>query len=76
MKINVKKTLNKNVVNKLTKLIKPNKKLPRKITVLICVSTFEGYGSLGAVHKVRHARGEVVREGVTVCDRGRGVKSM
>ena len=31
---------------------------------------------LGAVHKVRHARGEGVREGVTVCDRGRGVKSM
>ena len=32
---------------------------------------------LGAVHKVRHARGgEGFREGVTVCDRGRGVKSM
>ena len=33
-----------------------------------------GYGvSIGAVHKVRHARGgEVVREGVTVCDRGGG----
>ena len=25
-----------------------------------------------AVHKVRHARGEGVREVVTVCDRGRG----
>ena len=24
----------------------------------------------GAVHKVRHARGEGVREGVKVCDRG------
>ena len=24
----------------------------------------------GAVHKVRHARGEGVRKGVTVCDRG------
>ena len=32
---------------------------------------------IGAVHKVRHARGEEgVREGVTVCDRGEGVKSM
>src|SRR6218665_2652453 len=28
---------------------------------------------LGAVHKVRHARG--VREGVTVCDRGRGSRA-
>ena len=26
---------------------------------------------LGAVHRVRHARGGGVREGVTVCDRGR-----
>ena len=26
----------------------------------------------GAVHKARHARGEGVREGVTVCDRGMG----
>ena len=25
---------------------------------------------IGAVHKVRHARGGGVREGVTVCDRG------
>ena len=31
---------------------------------------------LGAVHKVRHAREEGVRQGVTVCDRWRGVKSM
>ena len=30
----------------------------------------------GVVHKVRHARGEGVRESVTVCDRGRGIKSM
>src|SRR6218665_2646779 len=29
----------------------------------------------GAVHKVRHARGEGVREGVTVCDRGEGVRA-
>src|SRR6218665_2271141 len=30
----------------------------------------------GAVHKVRHARGgEGVREGVTVCDRGRGSRA-
>jgi len=28
----------------------------------------------GAVHKVRHARGEGVREGMTVCDRGGGKK--
>ena len=27
---------------------------------------------LEAVHKVRHVRGECVREDVTVCDRGRG----
>jgi len=30
----------------------------------------------GAVHKVRQAQGEGVREGVTICDRGRGAKSM
>ena len=31
------------------------------------------YRYLGAIHKVRHTRGgEGVREGVTVCDRGRG----
>ena len=29
---------------------------------------------LGAVHKVRHARGGGVREGVTVCDREEGVQ--
>ena len=29
----------------------------------------------GAVHKVRHARGGGVREGVTVCDRGRGSRA-
>src|SRR6218665_125931 len=31
---------------------------------------------IGAIHKVRHARGGGVREGVTVCDMGRGSKSM
>ena len=31
--------------------------------------------SLGAVHKVRHGRGEGVRESVTVCDRGRGSRA-
>ena len=30
----------------------------------------------GAVHEVRHAQGEGVRGDVTVCDRGRRVKSM
>ena len=30
--------------------------------------------SLGAVHKVRHARGGEGRGGVTVCDRGSGGK--
>jgi len=30
----------------------------------------------GTVHKVRHARGGGGREGVTVCDRGEGVKIM
>jgi len=33
----------KNVVDKLTNLIP--KKFPSKITVLICMTTFEGYGS-------------------------------
>jgi len=36
---------NKNVVGKLIKLIKPNDKFPSKITVLTCMTTFEGYGS-------------------------------
>jgi len=37
---------NKNVVDNLTKLIKPNEKLLNKITVLICImTTFKGYGS-------------------------------
>jgi len=30
--------------------------------------------AVGAVHKVRHARGEGVREGVTIYDRGSGVQ--
>jgi len=34
------------------------------------------YTHTGAVHKVRHAQREGVREGGTVCDRGGGVKSM
>ena len=42
---NVKKRSIKNVVDKLTKLIKPNEKFPSKITVLICMPTFEGYDS-------------------------------
>jgi len=29
----------------------------------------------GAVHKVRHALGGGVREGVTVCDMGRGPRA-
>ena len=29
----------------------------------------------GSVHKVPHARGEGVREGVTVCDRGGGSRA-
>jgi len=33
-------------------------------------------GTLGAVHKVRHAQGGGVQEDVTVCDKGEGVKSM
>jgi len=36
--------LNKQVVNKLTKLMKP-KNFPSKITVLMCTTTFEGYCS-------------------------------
>ena len=40
-------TLNiKKFVDKLTKLIKSNEKFRSKITVLICMTTFEGYGSL------------------------------
>jgi len=42
---NVKKRWIKNVVDKLTKLIKPNEKFFSKITVLICMITSEGYGS-------------------------------
>jgi len=42
---NVKKCWIKNVVDKLTKLIKPNEKFPSNITVLICMTTFEGYSS-------------------------------
>ena len=38
--------MNKNVVDKLTKLIKPNEKFPSKTTVLICTKTFEGYMAL------------------------------
>jgi len=43
------KALNKNIVDKLTKLIKPNEKFPQSLdanTVLMCMSTFEDYGSL------------------------------
>jgi len=36
--------LSKNVVDKLTQLIKRNEKFPSKITVLICRTMFEGYG--------------------------------
>src|SRR6218665_2517832 len=40
-----------------------------------CITSCQLAGCLildfGAVHKVSHARGEGVREGVTVCDRGR-----
>ena len=43
---NVKKRLIKNVVDKLTKLIKTNEKFLSQITVLICKTTFEGYSSL------------------------------
>jgi len=39
------KMLNKNVVDKFKKLLKPNEKIPSKTTVLICTTTFEGYGS-------------------------------
>jgi len=35
----------KNVVDKLTKLIKPYEKFLSKITVLICTTTFKGCGS-------------------------------
>jgi len=37
--------LNKNVVDKWIKLIKPNEKFLSKIAVLICRTTYEGYGS-------------------------------
>jgi len=36
--------LTKNIADKLAKLIKPNEKFPSEITVLICITTFEGYG--------------------------------
>ena len=35
----------------------------------------QAWVNLGAVHKVRHARGEGVREDVTVCDRGKGPRA-
>ena len=38
--------MNKNVVDKLTKLMKPNEKFLGKITVFICMTSFEGYGSI------------------------------
>jgi len=41
---NVKKTLNK--LTKLTNFIKPNEKFPSKVTVLICITMFEGYIAL------------------------------
>jgi len=37
----------KSVVDELTKLIKSNEKFLSKISVLICMTTFEGYGSSG-----------------------------
>jgi len=43
---NVKKRCIKNVVDKLTKLIKPSQKFSSKITFLICMTTFEGYTAL------------------------------
>ena len=42
---NVKNRWIKNGVDKLTKVIKPNEKFPNKITVLICMTAFEGYSS-------------------------------
>ena len=42
-KKNVKKRWIKNVLDKLTKLIKPNEKFQSKITVLICMTTFQVY---------------------------------
>ena len=42
---NVKKRWIKNVVDILTKLIKPNEKFYSKIIVFICMKTFEGYGT-------------------------------
>jgi len=42
---NVKKRWIKNIVEKSMKLIKPNEKFHSEITVLICMTTFDGYGS-------------------------------
>ena len=35
----------KNVVDKLKNFIKQNERFPCKITVLMCMTTFQGYGS-------------------------------
>ena len=41
----VKKTLNKNVDDKYTQLFKPNEKFSSKITVFVCMTTSDSYGS-------------------------------
>src|SRR6218665_1705980 len=50
---------------------------PRRIvrTPSICSRLENLYTEPEAVHKVRHARGKEVREGVTVYDRGRGARA-
>ena len=46
--------------------------LPSPIIVRLFIKCKPLLSASWAVHKVRHARGGGVREGVTVCDWGRG----
>ena len=45
------------------------------IPVKTCVTIVIESRPIGAVHKVHHARGGGVQEGVTVCDRGEGSRA-
>ena len=68
----------KNRANKNVSLKKQQQKLTEELVKTThckyCVS--KGTFALGPSIKYSRSRGEGVREGVTVCDRGRGSKSM
>ena len=54
----------------------PNTQEERVAYIIRGMALLLNSNPLGAAHKVRHARWERVREGMTVYDRGRGSKSM